>query len=277
MLKSTLKIGILYYSGTGSTAYFAQNISESFKQNGHTVKLIRYKHQDYIDLSGFDLIGFGATVWVYRSPRVFTNFLKTINLSKKPYFIFQTCGGTPGNAQWSIFKALKHTNGPYLGDIIGTGTNNIRSWRANLSEPEDTKNHVFPADIEKVKLFVNQICSRLTSTKTEDWTSLTEPAPKKYFKWSFLASISTYRWEMQMMLGKKTLDKEKCTQCGLCANKYCPSGAITLGAEKYPVFNEKLCQGCQGCINLCPTLAIETKSSRNKQPFVTYRKEITTI
>ncbi|WP_371802396.1 EFR1 family ferrodoxin [Candidatus Lokiarchaeum ossiferum] len=277
MIKSTLKIGLFYYSGTGATAYFAQKIAESMQNNGHTVTLIRYRSQNHTDFDEYDLIGFGAAVWVWRSPRVFTNFLKNIKLNNKPYFIFQTCGGTPGNAQWSIYKALKHNNGIYLGDTVGTGANNIRSWRANLSEPEDTKNLVNPADIEKAKAFATKMCSQLTSTETEEWPKFASIPPQKYFKWSVLGTVSSYRWQMQMLVGKKKLIQDKCTKCGLCANKICPSGAITLNSDKHPEFNEKLCQGCQGCINLCPTLAIETKSSRTKQPFVTYRKEITNL
>jgi MinD superfamily P-loop ATPase len=56
------------------------------------------------------------------------------------------------------------------------------------------------------------------------------------------------------MMGKKSIQKEKCTQCGYC-KAYCAIGAINL--NPYPIFDKK-CTGCWGCFNICPEGAIKT-------------------
>ncbi len=98
--------------------------------------------------------------------------------------------------------------------------------------------------------------------------------PKKNIFYYLLKLISTARFELHAMIGKKQVILDKCTKCGLCAMKICPSGAISLTEENIPIFNEKVCTGCFGCVNVCPTLAIEFKSTRMRQPLITYKKYI---
>ena len=59
---------------------------------------------------------------------------------------------------------------------------------------------------------------------------------------------------------------EKCTKCGLCFTKLCPSGCITLDSDNFPQFNEKLCISCNSCVNLCPELAIVGRG-KNKHAY----------
>ena len=111
--------------------------------------------------------------------------------------------------------------------------------------------------------------------KQKDWYKIALDKPKRGLWWTFIATISSFRFELQILVGKKKIVEDKCTKCGLCATHICPSGAITLDESNLPQFNEKLCNGCYGCVNLCPTLAIETKSTKSKQPYTTYRKILT--
>jgi ferredoxin/coenzyme F420-reducing hydrogenase delta subunit len=56
--------------------------------------------------------------------------------------------------------------------------------------------------------------------------------------------------------GKLTLDKDKCTGCGLCASR-CPSHALTFEPDDYRVlFQHELCSGCGLCAAICPQRCI---------------------
>ena len=57
-------------------------------------------------------------------------------------------------------------------------------------------------------------------------------------------------------MGKKHVEAELCTQCGLCARE-CPYHAISL--SPLPVFDEDKCYGCWRCYNRCPKGAIRAK------------------
>ncbi len=57
-------------------------------------------------------------------------------------------------------------------------------------------------------------------------------------------------------LGKVTLEKARCTGCGLCAVD-CPSGALTIlsggEADVYQLlFKHNLCVACGQCVEVCP-------------------------
>jgi formate hydrogenlyase subunit 6/NADH:ubiquinone oxidoreductase subunit I len=62
--------------------------------------------------------------------------------------------------------------------------------------------------------------------------------------------------KMASPLGKVTLDKDRCTGCGLCTLD-CPSGALTVAsgeeAEVYQLlFKHNLCVACGQCVEVCP-------------------------
>jgi len=62
--------------------------------------------------------------------------------------------------------------------------------------------------------------------------------------------------KMASPLGKVTLEKGRCTGCGLCALD-CPSGALTIlsggGADTYKLlFKHNLCIACGQCVEVCP-------------------------
>jgi uncharacterized Fe-S center protein len=53
-----------------------------------------------------------------------------------------------------------------------------------------------------------------------------------------------------------TLNKKKCTRCGVCV-EVCPTGAACFADDEYPVYDLELCIGCAQCIGLCPEVALE--------------------
>jgi dihydropyrimidine dehydrogenase (NAD+) subunit PreA len=50
------------------------------------------------------------------------------------------------------------------------------------------------------------------------------------------------------------LDKDKCIQCGVCWNGYCP--VPIKGEDGFPVIDESNCQGCGYCVAICPVGAL---------------------
>ncbi len=49
----------------------------------------------------------GTPVWVWNPPKIFLKFIKNLSFLGKPYFVYCTCGGSPGNTQWELYKSRK--------------------------------------------------------------------------------------------------------------------------------------------------------------------------
>ncbi len=75
----------------------------------------------------------------------------------------------------------------------------------------------------------------------------------------------------EIKLIRATVDKEKCSTCGLCELN-CPYNAITTETEGAEV-NEILCRGCGACLAECPSEAISLRYYREPQ----YEKQIDAI
>ena len=53
------------------------------------------------------------------------------------------------------------------------------------------------------------------------------------------------------------ITKAKCDKCGRCVEA-CHAHALIRVADKYPMFFEELCSGCEACLLACPQKAIES-------------------
>lgn len=267
-----MKIGIVYLTGTGSTSIFASEIALGFRELSHTVVLGRFEKITQDQWIDCDLIGFGTPTYSYQTPRLFLRFLRKLPIINKPYFLFCTCGGQPGNTLWSMYKILQKKHGIYLGGIIGRGPNNIRAWRPKLTQSPPFNDGLNDSDIAKARDFSTLMLKQFDEIITKHTRSPNKEFPNLLC--SLLTPFISQRWEMAMVEGIKQVDVSKCTACGLCAKKICPSGAITLDDQNHPLFNQNICIGCSGCVNLCPTLAIWTKAGISKHPYTTYSKYV---
>jgi len=59
-------------------------------------------------------------------------------------------------------------------------------------------------------------------------------------------------WEEDKIAAR--VDKDKCSQCGVCMDFYCP--VPTKGGDGFPVIDETNCQGCGMCVAICPADAL---------------------
>ena len=260
-----MKICLLYFSGTGATANLSDIFKKHIEELGHTVDLIRIKHNTIFEPVNYDLFGLGAPVYSYRAPRMVTRFLSKLNFNKKPFFVFSSTGGQKGNIHWNLYKSVRETAGMCLGEFSAAITTNIRSWMPN-------KRRIMPNysisgyDENRALEFVHEIFNNLQYE--------VEIIPKRKILLSIYTSLLSSRWMMGMTAGFKQVDKEKCTKCGLCAKEICPSGAITLDPNGHPKFREISCVGCNGCVNLCPVDAIWSSKSKNHHQYNAFRKYI---
>ena len=260
-----MKICLLYFSGTGATANLADIFKKHLEELGHTVDLIRIKHNTIFEPVNYDLFGLGAPVYSYRAPRMVTQFLSKLNFNKKPFFVFSSTGGQKGNIHWNLYKSVRETAGMCLGEFSAAITTNIRSWMPN-------KRRIMPNysisgyDENRALEFVHEIFNNLQYE--------VEKIPERKILLSIYTSLLSSRWMMGMTAGFKQVDKEKCTKCGICAKEICPSGAITLDPNGHPKFREISCVGCNGCVNLCPVDAIWSSKSKNHHQYSAFRKYI---
>jgi ferredoxin/flavodoxin len=272
-----MKILIIYFSGTGTTATFGKEIATGFKNNGHIVNLIRFKHQmlndfDYNIINNYDILGFACPTWAYRAPRIFTQFLKRFPKSNQPFFLFCTCGGQPGNTIWNLYKILKNKGMICLDSaVFASSDNNIRAWRPKMSKPvpnDGVNSSVF----QFAQHFSDDILKSYQELIVEKANYVQKIKPN--ILTSLFTILFTYRWQMSALEFHKIVDLDKCTACGICSKVICPSGAIRLNDVYKPLFKQSECVGCEGCVSLCPQLAIASLLSKKRHPYTIYSKSI---
>lgn len=270
-----MKIALIYFTGTGVTAKFASEIAKGFDTKEHQYDLIRLKKGKAIDVSSYDIIGLGSPAYSFRAPWIVNKLLRKINFQRKAFFLFCTSGGMPGNTLWNLYYTVKRTAGFCLGYIHGSGTTNLRSWMPHFESSRDSLWGLSEFDNTRANEFAKIILERYQQTRVKkSYRTNREWIPKPRIEIILWSWMFTWRWQMAFTVGFKRVDKEKCTKCKLCATKICPSGAITLRVDNTPKFNEFLCVGCNGCVNLCPPDAIWTYQTKNHLQYDLYKKFI---
>jgi flavodoxin/Pyruvate/2-oxoacid:ferredoxin oxidoreductase delta subunit len=266
-----MKIGIVYFSGTGSTARFATEITQGFRERNHTVYLSRFDRVDLSQLMQCEIIGFGSPTYNYNVVRKFLDFLKALPGANLPYFLFVTCGGQPGYSFFNMYHILHKKGWIFLNKLLGVGCNNIRAWRPNLNKPAPL-DQLNPEHLAKARDFAQVIESDFSEIVVNHTRN--SPKLRRNFVRDIWYALMTWPWMMRQVEGRKKVDLNLCTRCGLCANQICVSGSITLTADNTPQINNNTCVGCGGCVNLCPQLAISSSLNRNRHPFTIYATSV---
>ncbi|MHA1268248.1 MAG: EFR1 family ferrodoxin [Candidatus Helarchaeota archaeon] len=254
-----MKSVIFYFSQvvTGNTKKIAESIAEGLRTNNNTCDLIRL-HKLKNDLQmikkfnfgDYDLIGIGVPVYYFHPPySVYLTLKEFPSLINKKGFLFCTSGGNPGTTLYQMKIVLKEK-----GLIVIDGYDRWKGWDVHQMYRNfggwlpKSFGHPTNDELEHAKQFGKSLISKTMDSNVNEKTDFWKKENESSKMW-------TYEY-MQIWFPKlpEKFHKDKCTQCGYCA-EICPMDKIIL--DPYPKFLDIPCNRCYICELKCPEKAIE--------------------
>ncbi len=246
-----MKIGIVYFSGTGNTKKFAREISDSFNQLGASSEIIPVSGDLAID--SFDIVGVCFPVYAWAAPWMITHWIKRLQKqNSKKAFIYVTYAGKVANAITRTFRLMTKKGF----DVRNWGMGVAEETWTVLRTPEKLAEI---AEKQKKKVSNDPMNFATKTLKIASGKTEKKPAPESNFSWhDLIVPFYTRTWLWTWFRVK--VDKNKCTKCGVCAS-VCPTGCITL--DPFPKIKAP-CSACYGCINHCPEEALDSLGTKGK-------------
>jgi NAD-dependent dihydropyrimidine dehydrogenase PreA subunit/flavodoxin len=248
-----MDILILYESCTGNTQLGVEVIRRTLDKEGHTCTVKRFHNTDPGGLEGYDLYCFATPIQSFAPLTTVHRFIKAMSkLKGRPAFIFTTGAGWPGIAHRMMAGLLRRKGMTVLGAHLLACPDNWPIGR--IFDRHFYNLFTFPRkkSLKRTKKFalemVNKAYRHRDGIKVKAAPHILWPTP------TLPLGFFAVRGALARAYGKRTVDEEACTRCGICVET-CPVGAVSL--QDLPVFDSN-CIGCWACFNNCPTRAILT-------------------
>ncbi len=235
---------IFYFTGTGNSYHVAKEMALVTKEKLVNMgNLMEYKNDEY-ELQPGERIGFVFPVYYWGMPTVVEEYIKKLSLKQtKDHYVYAilTCGATVGTTINKLNRLLSKKKLKLdSGYSIACPDNYILLY--DVPEQEEQKKLLNEMDLvlEKVKQDVEHRIKDVFCVKRGKAPHLLSGILHSYYK----RNRKTTRFYAT----------EACVNCGLC-EKICPVNSITL-VDGMPQWGKE-CTQCLGCINRCPTKAIQ--------------------
>ena len=232
---------ILYFSGTGNSAYTAERIGRETKME--VLNLFKkIKTRDFSAIHSDSPWVIVTPTYAWRIPRLLNEWLTHTELtgSKKIYFVM-TCGACVGNSEKYLKKLCQSRNLTYSGCFPIVMPENYIALFTTPSKEEALKIiHQAEATIDKAANLIKNKTAfpKLTLTVVDRLNS----------------GIVNNMFYPVFVHAKKFSLSPACISCGKCA-AVCPLNNIQMHTGK-PAWGQN-CTHCMACICRCPSEAIE--------------------
>lgn len=241
-------IQILYFSGTGNTAYIGKLIGEQLLAAGHDKNDIRIDSIETFDAKTavYQVLVFGFPVYACSVPDFIEDFIQGLSLGHgKPVYLFTTKGFFSGSVlgDGGRLFALKGYVPAGYADVLMPGSDGLAFMKKSANYVTKIANTDFK-DQPKVTKMVEQI---MASTPTRQlYTTRIRDA-------IFGNTLKVLYPIFENRLRRKFRADDSCILCGKCET-ICPAGNITVGTSVE--FGDH-CYLCMRCVHHCPTEAIQ--------------------
>ena len=236
---------ILYRSSyKGNTLKIAQSMA-----NALSAELVSVDNTPTIDLSGYDLIGFGSAINFAAHDIRLQRFVSEQNLVGKNVFIFSTrCRPFLGAYHKPLKKIIQRKCGIMVGEFSCRGFDRTGPWVLmdgyNKARPNER-------DIFKAQLFADGLRRKLhplASVRKNPVIGYSDGIPIRHNG-------------NDTIVGDKVvfLNTSSCVNCGKCI-KICPMHIFTKTDKVLPT-DERNCIQCRLCTDKCPTSSIYINES----------------
>lgn len=242
---------ILYFSGTGNSAFVAEVISKKIEDDIISLNK-RIKQTDYSPIKTEKPIVIVTPTYAGRIPRVVNDFIKKVDFigNKSVYFI-STCAVTPYQSEKCIKKLCSQKELFLKGfQSIIMPQNYIVMYDIKSKHENDKIIH---SSIPKIQQLAEVILNN-------------KDFPKEAGGNGAMTYVLNPLMYSTMIKSKKFFATSNCNGCGKCV-EVCPLNNVTLfnGKPKW----DKNCTHCMACINSCPQKSIEYgKSTKGKNRYL---------
>lgn len=232
---------ILYFSGTGNSAYVAKRIGAALGEEAVDL-LERLRGHDHAPMESARPWVVVAPTYAWRIPHILREWLKRTDLtgSREIYFVM-TCGGSIGNAGKYLGKLCKAKGMDYRGCV---GITMPENYIALFSTP--TREEALET-IEVAEGEMDRAAQRIKGGEALPLSTITT-------KDRLNSGVVNDLFYPLLVHAKKFSVGDGCISCEICAGS-CPMNNIAMEAGR-PVWG-KHCTHCMACICRCPVEAIE--------------------
>ncbi len=252
---------LFYYSITGNTKLLCDVIKKYvFNSN---IDLIDITKQSDYDLSSYDFFGFATFTDQLYAPDLFTYFINKLPRIEKYAFVFNTYGFMTGRTVPFINKLLRRKG---FSVINGFSLHTPENYPPMIAAGKGSENAPNEDELKILKTHLDELIYNVKQINENG-------NPQKKIHVNIIDRLSPVvpKITSKITMGNKSINKEKCTKCGLCVNS-CPYKAVKL--DDYPVFIKEKCHYCWACYNHCPKRAIYTEKYNGDIYYTSPSKEM---
>jgi flavodoxin/NAD-dependent dihydropyrimidine dehydrogenase PreA subunit len=246
---------VLYSSQNGSTKKVAERICAGLTKNGCQADMAEINDSAPRQLAGFDFIGIGAPVYMFRPSYKVTDYIDLArNFSGKPVFTFVTYGSEVGDGANWLRKKLAGLKVVDMGHFQCCGRHLFPGYtgRGYVFSPSSPTEQ----ELSAAETFGETIASNLLA---KSQGSVVPYDPGTHWVSRFERFV-TNRVITKIIYSKFfSVSKKLCNSCGICAS-ICPTKNIEVKNDEKPKWGNN-CILCCACQIKCPQKAVSTPIS----------------